>query len=118
MDTDLNSWRNPYAWWTHTTQHKYAIKTTVNEPLLDSDWVSFITEWKNKYTMEELTALTRRGENKFDDFRQAFVKFWKAKGYDGISYVNKNEDINSRSYIVFNEEQVSPTDSYSFNPLS
>lgn len=48
----------------------------------------------------------------------ALVEQAKAEGYDGLVYINKYEDIGSKSYVIFNANQAKATDNVgTFSPM-
>jgi len=118
LNRDLGTWKTPYAWFEHTFNYENSIVDNVS-PFVSKQWQEFITKWHHKYPQKDIGVMTNDAKFKvYNEFRQAFVSFWKARGFDGIRYVNDKEDPGSISYIAFDEEQISLASSYTFNPLS
>ena len=118
LNRDLGTWKTTYAWFEHTFNYENSIPDNVS-PFVSKQWQEFITKWHHKYPQKDIGVMTNDAKFKaYDEFRQAFVSFWKARGFDGIRYVNDKEDPGSISYMAFDEEQISLASSYTFNPLS
>ena len=108
---DLGVWDNPRAWYNYTFKDE-ALNTLPDNvsPFVMGKWRTFISKW---------AKIQEDGMEQYpEQFRERFIEFWEARGFDGIKYRNIAEDQGSISYMVFREEQISPENSYSFNSSS